>query len=264
MKLDFPPKSKCHFHWHWHHNLQPTEERQKNLADLVLENKQWLEKHLKEVEVLLFRGYDVHTPADFNVVLEAFGYKEVPVIASGAPHTHTVGRVYTMNDGPPSKRFNFHNEMAYIEKHPTRAFVIVKRSLRALCWAMCFTKIWQPSTMTFHVESCVMVNNRVLANDHDPTSMIGRGWQATFDTDDRVEAEHKYYCFTPLIPLSPFILLISQFAQVLRSKKCTTEIKVKTTTWWVQKIQPMKGKNVTNLNQSKSSNRVSQITKYWV
>ncbi|KAL8138485.1 hypothetical protein V2J09_004486 [Rumex salicifolius] len=82
-------------------------EKRKNLADLVLENKQWLEERLKEAGALLLRGYNIHTPAEFNPVLKAFGYKDAPVIAKGTPRTHIVGRVYTANDGPPSKRFHF-------------------------------------------------------------------------------------------------------------------------------------------------------------
>nr|KAG5689028.1 hypothetical protein BaRGS_030679 [Batillaria attramentaria] len=36
---------------------------------------------------------------------------------------------------------------------------------------------------------------RVLPDGDDPTSPIGRGWQSTFQTEDKAEAEHNIFEF---------------------------------------------------------------------
>ncbi|KAJ0742445.1 putative TauD/TfdA-like domain, taurine dioxygenase TauD-like superfamily [Helianthus annuus] len=87
--------------------------------------KSWLESNLQRRGVILFRGFHVTSPCDFNRVVEAFGYPEL-VYAGGratrtkvvgrATRTKVVGQVYTANESPPEMKIPFHHEMSYVCK----------------------------------------------------------------------------------------------------------------------------------------------------
>lgn len=76
--------------------------------------KPWLESLLNERGVILFRGFPVTSPSDFNTVVEAFGFPEAPYVGGQAPRTKVIGRIYTANESPPDIHIPFHHEMAYV------------------------------------------------------------------------------------------------------------------------------------------------------
>lgn len=76
--------------------------------------KPFLESLLLESGAVVFRGFPVKTASDFNHVVEAFGYKELPYVGGAAPRTNVVGRVFTANESPPDQKIPFHHEMAQV------------------------------------------------------------------------------------------------------------------------------------------------------
>ncbi|KAF9613599.1 hypothetical protein IFM89_009269 [Coptis chinensis] len=52
--------------------------------------------------------------SDFNQVVEAFGYEELPYVGGAAPRTNVIGRVFTANESPPDQIIPFHHEMAQV------------------------------------------------------------------------------------------------------------------------------------------------------
>ncbi|KAL8138693.1 hypothetical protein V2J09_004694 [Rumex salicifolius] len=169
-----------------------------SLADAVRAHKQWVEDRLRDAGAVLFRGFGVRTASEFNDVVEAFGYEEAPFMVGGAPRTHVVGQVFTSNDGPPHINLHFHNEMAYIDEHPSKAFFycqvepesqgetpivlghIVYRRMKAN----------HPDFMD-RLEKHGLLYTRVLPDGPDPSSILGRGWQSTFGTHDKHIAQLK-------------------------------------------------------------------------
>ncbi|KAK2654609.1 hypothetical protein Ddye_014465 [Dipteronia dyeriana] len=71
---------------------------------------------------MLFRGFDVKTPEDFNDVIEAFGYEELSYVGGTAPRSNVVGRVFTANESPPDQHIGFHHEMAQAPEPPSKLF----------------------------------------------------------------------------------------------------------------------------------------------
>lgn len=63
---------------------------------------------------MLFRGFDVKTPKDFNDVVEAFGYEEFSYMGGTATRRIVFGRVYTANESPLDEEIGFHHEMAQV------------------------------------------------------------------------------------------------------------------------------------------------------
>lgn len=169
-----------------------------SLAEAVRQNKPWVEAKLREAGALLFRGFKVPTATEFNDVLEALGYDNAPVNVSGAKRTHIVGRIFTSNDGPPEMKFYCHNEMAYINDHPKKAFFYCEVEPESggetgiVLGHVLYRRMKEKHPeFVEHLERCGLVYTRGLADGTDPNSMIGRGWQSTFGTEDKSEAEKK-------------------------------------------------------------------------
>lgn len=95
-----------------------------SLVGAIARNKAWLESQLKRSGAILFRGFNVPTAADFDAVVKAFDYEELPYVGGAAPRSSVVGRVFTSNESPPDQKIPFHHEMAQvlyilgISRHP--------------------------------------------------------------------------------------------------------------------------------------------------
>ena len=85
-----------------------------SFTEAIKAQKPWLESLLNERGVILFRGFPVTSPLEFNDVVEAFGFHEAPYVGGRAPRTKVVGRVYTANEDPPENTIPFHHEMASV------------------------------------------------------------------------------------------------------------------------------------------------------
>jgi hypothetical protein len=77
-------------------------------------DKTFLDSVLHKSGAILFRGFPVNTASDFNDVVEAFGFEELPYVGGAAPRTNVVGRVFTANESPPDQKIPFHHEMAQV------------------------------------------------------------------------------------------------------------------------------------------------------
>jgi hypothetical protein len=49
-----------------------------SLVEAIARNKAWLESQLERSGAILFRGFNVATAADFDAVVKAFDYAELP------------------------------------------------------------------------------------------------------------------------------------------------------------------------------------------
>lgn len=78
--------------------------------------KAWLESHFHDSGALLLRGFPIKDAFDFNRLVEAFGYEDLPYDGA-ASRTNVIGRVYTANESPPDQKVYFHHEMAVVCAH---------------------------------------------------------------------------------------------------------------------------------------------------
>lgn len=85
------------------------------LPQIIKEQKPWLGSLLHQSGAILFRGFPINSASDFNDVVEAFGYEELPYVGGAAPRTNVVGRVFTANESPPDQKIPFHHEMAQLQ-----------------------------------------------------------------------------------------------------------------------------------------------------
>jgi len=157
-----------------------------------------LQQLLLEYGAVLFRGFALERPEDFDAFVKAFRYEPLPYVGGAAPRTLVTGNVFTANEAPPDALIPFHHEMAQVPSFPNVLFfycdtapteggqtplVLSNEVYKEMC------RRDQP--FVDQLEEKGVVYHRVLPDGDDPTSPIGRGWQSTYQTTDRSEAERK-------------------------------------------------------------------------
>ena len=164
-----------------------SEENRRNLLDKLIEHG-----------AILFRGFPVNEAKDFNEFSLAFGWQDLPYVGGAAPRSNVTGVVFTSNESPPDQPIPFHHEMAQVPKFPSNLFFFCEIPSEEggetpLCLSnVAYEKIngELPEFVRQLREKCVKYT-RILPNGDDTSSAIGRGWQSTYLTQDKHEAEEK-------------------------------------------------------------------------
>ncbi|CAN6553056.1 unnamed protein product [Malus baccata var. baccata] len=167
------------------------------LTETIQANKQYIQDQLRKSGAVLFRGFPVNTASDFNDVVEAFGYEENPYVGT-APRTKIVGRVFTANEAPPDVKIPFHHEMVLYPEYPSKLLFFCEIEpvsggetpivLSHLVYERMKDKHPQ---FVQKLEDHGLIYTKVLGQDYDPSSAMGRGWKSTFGTEDKNIAEQR-------------------------------------------------------------------------
>ncbi|KAJ8756120.1 hypothetical protein K2173_024667 [Erythroxylum novogranatense] len=169
-----------------------------SLPVLVKNSKPYLESLLHETGAVLFRGFDVSSASQFNDVVEAFGFEELPYVGGAAPRTNVVGRVFTANESPPDQKIPFHHEMAQVPEFPSKLFFFCEVEPRSggetpiVLSHVVYQKMKDKyPDFVERLEEHDLIYIRVLGEEDNPASPIGRGWKSTFLTDDKSVAAQR-------------------------------------------------------------------------
>ncbi|KAG9449092.1 hypothetical protein H6P81_009057 [Aristolochia fimbriata] len=164
----------------------------------IKQDKEGLEALLRSSGAILLRDFSVNTASEFNQVVEAFGYPELPYVGGAAPRTNVVGRVFTANESPPDKKIPFHHEMAQVPDYPSKLFFFCEvepgnaGETPIVLSHLVYEKMKEKyPAFVEKLEEHGLIYNRVLGAEDDPSSPIGRGWQSTFLTKDKAIAEER-------------------------------------------------------------------------
>ncbi|XP_030968583.1 clavaminate synthase-like protein At3g21360 [Quercus lobata] len=160
--------------------------------------KTFLDSVLHKSGAVLLRGFPVSTASDFNDVVEAFGFEELPYVGGAAPRTNVVGRVFTANESPPDQKIPFHHEMAQVPTFPSKLFFFCEvepgsgGETPIVLSHLVYEKVKERHPeFVERLEEHGLLYTRVLGEDDDPSSPIGRGWKSTFLTKDKSVAEER-------------------------------------------------------------------------
>ncbi|KAM3747507.1 hypothetical protein ACB098_05G040600 [Castanea mollissima] len=160
--------------------------------------KTLLDSVLHKSGAVLLRGFPVNTASDFNDVVEAFGFEELPYVGGAAPRTNVVGRVFTANESPPDQKIPFHHEMAQVPTFPSKLFFFCEvepgsgGETPIVLSHLVYEKVKERHPeFVERLEEHGLLYTRVLGEDDDPSSPIGRGWKSTFLTKDKSVAEER-------------------------------------------------------------------------
>ena len=164
----------------------------------VKNNTDFIRKNLLTHCAVLFRGFPIDTPDDFDDFVTAFGFPNFPYVGGAAPRTCVVGNVFTSNEAPPSELIPFHHEMAQVPDFPKHLFFYCdiepgKGGETPLVVSNAAYKKIKEEEPEFvdRLEKEGVCYTRVLPNGDDPSSPIGRGWQSTFLTQSKSVAEER-------------------------------------------------------------------------
>ncbi|KAH9714094.1 clavaminate synthase-like protein [Citrus sinensis] len=147
---------------------------------------------------VLLRGFDVKTANDFNDVVEAFGYEELPYVGGAAPRSHVVGRVFTANESSLDRNIPFHQEMALLPQFPSKLFFFcevepVSGGETPIVLSHIVYERMKQSYPEFvqQLEQDGLIYTRIYQEKDDLTSPTGRGWKSIFLTEDKSLAEER-------------------------------------------------------------------------
>ncbi|KAI6671868.1 hypothetical protein NL676_006753 [Syzygium grande] len=168
------------------------------LTRAIETQKPYLESLIHEAGALLLRGFPVSSASDFNDVVGAFGYEELPYVGGAAPRTNVVGRVFTANESPPDQKIPFHHEMAQVPEFPSKLFFFCEvepgsggETPIVLSHVVYERMREKYPDFVQQLEEHGLIYTRVLGEEDDPSSPIGRGWKSTFLTDDKSLAKKR-------------------------------------------------------------------------
>ena len=163
------------------------------------ENRGRLRRLLLQHGAILFRGFPVDTPEDFDAFVRSFGYETFPYVGGAAARTLVVAdRVATANEAPSEAVIPFHHEMAQCPDWPAVLFFYCdvrpgaggETPLALSPVALRLIADRQPEFVRRLAAEGVRYA-RVAPDGDDTNSAIGRGWQSTFQTTERGVAEER-------------------------------------------------------------------------
>eukprot|EP01113_Clastostelium_recurvatum_P032745 TRINITY_DN4244_c0_g1_i3.p1 TRINITY_DN4244_c0_g1~~TRINITY_DN4244_c0_g1_i3.p1 ORF type:complete len:362 (-),score=61.69 TRINITY_DN4244_c0_g1_i3:1300-2385(-) len=162
-----------------------------------LENShEWLDKLLIKHGAVLFRGFPLLSPVDFDKFVSGCGYPHLPYLGGAAVRHVVVGNVFTTNDSPPEVVIPFHHEMAQVVKHPNHLFFHCDvpptsggETPIVLSWLVHDLVAERIPDFMAKLEKEGVRYIRNLPKEDDPLSAIGRGWKSTYLSEDKSEVE---------------------------------------------------------------------------
>ncbi|KAI3727276.1 hypothetical protein L1987_67089 [Smallanthus sonchifolius] len=181
--------------------LSPTTNTNTNTTafeEAIRAEKTWLESLLHKSGVILFRGFPVTTPSDFNNVVEAFGFPEFSYLGGRAPRTQIIGRVYTANESPLDKRIPFHHELAYNLDFPSKLFFYCEEEPGkggetpiVLSHIVCEKMKERYPEFVAKLEEHGLTYITITGDEDDASAIGGTGWKSAYMTDDKNIAEER-------------------------------------------------------------------------
>ncbi|KAI8903334.1 hypothetical protein EDD86DRAFT_250433 [Gorgonomyces haynaldii] len=157
----------------------------KEAVEWAKRNQASLAQELKKQGAILFRGFQLKSAEDFSDFVEALGAEPLPYIGGAAPRYTVYKDVHTTNESPPDQPIPFHlpsyPEHIFFFCHvaPTqggetplvRSDILYERVNK------------QAPEFTQKLESEGVVYTRIIPEEDDNTSAVGRGWKSTFNPD---------------------------------------------------------------------------------
>eukprot|EP01041_Mallomonas_annulata_P004303 gene4303-8561_t len=180
--------------------LAPTEHQSSLKESLVCikEERYEILNLLLDHKAILLRNFALSSAQDFNDAIQEFKLKTMEYVGGAAVRTQLTPLVFTANESPSSEKIPFHHEMSQVPEPPTHLFFFCETAATLggetplLVSGDMYDRISaaHPAFME-QIEKLGVRYVRVMGEEDDPTSAIGRGWKSTYLTTDRATAEEK-------------------------------------------------------------------------
>lgn len=162
------------------------------LTSWYKENNEYLEQKLLEHGAILFRGFDINTPAAFARLTRSVAPGLLDCLDDNGPRTKITSGIYTSTEYPAEYQLSMHSEYAYTHKFPSRLFFCCvvepgKGGETPLADNRRILRKLDPEV----VEEFRTRRIKYLRNLHGGNG-FGLSWQAAFQTTDKSAVET--YC----------------------------------------------------------------------
>lgn len=98
--------------------VEPNGER--NLGRFARANREDIESALLEAGALLFRGFSVSAPQDFDGFVTSISSSKMDYVYGSTPRTLVKDRIYTATEYPSNQEIPLHNEVSYFTEWPQK------------------------------------------------------------------------------------------------------------------------------------------------
>ena len=164
------------------------------------ENRAELDRQCQTHGAILFRGFPMYEPEDFDKFIAAFDLENFPYAASlsNAVRTNYTPRVFSANEAPSSVTIFLHHEMAQTPIFPSKLFFCCwhpaeEGGATPLCRSDILFEQIQERFPQFanDCETKGLKYTNVMPAANDASSGMGRSWQSTFRVESREGAEAR-------------------------------------------------------------------------
>lgn len=159
---------------------------QVDLADWARNNREYIAQKLHAHGGILFRGFDLKTPQDFERVAASV-YTELFSEYGDLPREGAGGKIYTSTPYPEDKCILYHNESSHMNRWPTRiSFFCVVAAKEGGCSPIVdcrrvYQQLDPAIRQKFEEKGLMYVRNF--------SDGLDVSWRHFFQTDDRSEVE---------------------------------------------------------------------------
>ncbi len=166
-----------------------SDSRQETLTGWVTDEHDWLEERLLRYGGVLLRGFNVAGPEDFEQVCRLIEPRLLNYAGGDSPREAITGKVYTSTEYPARLEIPLHNEMSYRKVWPRKLFFFCaqpaqQRGETSIADGRKILELIDPDVrQRFATKQVAYIQNL-----HDGWG-LGKSWQETFETDDRVTVE---------------------------------------------------------------------------
>jgi alpha-ketoglutarate-dependent taurine dioxygenase len=169
-------------------------------TEWITENRADLLRQSQQHGAILFRGFPLETPEDFDRFVAAFNLPNFPYeqSLSNAVRIVKTPRVFTANEAPPTVNIFFHHEMAQTPIYPSILFFFCELAAQSGgATPICRSDVlWeqlsaQRPAFARDCESKGLRYTNVMPAENDATSGMGRSWQSTLRAKTREQAEGR-------------------------------------------------------------------------
>jgi len=169
-------------------------------ASWVSAHRDELDTQLVQHGAILFRGFPLKTPDDFDAFIRPFNYPNFRYAdsLSNAVRKVATERVFSANEAPPEVTIFLHHEMAQTPIYPSRLFFFCEIAPQAggatpLCRSDVLFESMQREIPQFarDSEEKGLKYTNIMPGADDAGSGMGRSWQSTFRADSRDVVEQR-------------------------------------------------------------------------
>lgn len=167
--------------------MQPATD-QVDLADWARNNRDYIDQKLHKHGGILFRGFNLSTPQDFEQVAAGI-YREIYSEYGDLPREGVAGKIYSSTPYPEDKAILYHNESSHLNRWPSRiSFFCVIAAKEGGCSPIVdCRKVYQD----LDPEVRRMFEEKGLVYVRNFAEGLDVSWQHFFQTEDRNLVEEK-------------------------------------------------------------------------